>query len=193
MSNNFYNIHADSFFNDTVDVDLTPLYRKFLPLLTPNSHIIDAGCGSGRDALYFMQQGFEVSAFDASKSLVTKASALTGIDVELNTFENFKTETLADAIWACASLLHVSSNVLPTSFSNLSSNLKEGGYFYCSFKYGTEDVERGGRHFTNADETRLNQFIEGSELSVVKTWITNDARPERQNEKWLNAILIREC
>ena len=134
MKTNFYNVNAESFYNDTVGVDLSPLYDIFLPLLAPNGHIIDAGCGSGRDSLYFLQQGFDVSAFDASEQLVAKASALTGIDVALNTFEHYKAARLADGIWACASLLHVASDSLPASLTNLAENLKSGGYLYCSFK-----------------------------------------------------------
>ena len=191
MKTSFYNVNAESFYNDTVAVDLSPLYDLFLPLLAPSGHIIDAGCGSGRDSLYFLQQGFAVSAFDASERLVEKASALTGLDVELNTFEHFNSEKLADGIWACASLLHVASNALPAAFTNLSKNLKDGGYLYCSFKYGNDDVERGGRYFTNADESRLTMFIKHTRLHMVKTWITADARPDRQDEKWLNAILVK--
>ncbi|MBF4343532.1 SAM-dependent methyltransferase, partial [Vibrio anguillarum] len=28
-------------------------------------------------------------------------------------------------------------------------------------------------------------------LNVAKIWITNDLRADRQNEQWLNAILIK--
>ena len=69
--------------------------------------------------------------------------------------------------------------------------LKKQGKFYCSFKYGIGDTERNGRYFTNADETRLSTFIKNTCLIIDKTWITADARPDRQNEKWLNAILIK--
>jgi hypothetical protein len=63
--------------------------------------------------------------------------------------------------------------------------------FYCSFKYGSSDTEREGRYFTNADETRLKVFIANTGLSIDKMWVTDDARPNRQTEKWLNAILIK--
>jgi ubiquinone/menaquinone biosynthesis C-methylase UbiE len=32
---------------------MTPLYGRFLPMLPDEAAILDAGCGSGRDALCF--------------------------------------------------------------------------------------------------------------------------------------------
>ncbi|MBL4765140.1 MAG: class I SAM-dependent methyltransferase [Colwellia sp.] len=194
MSNDFYNENANCFFNDTVNADLSAIYQQFLPLLISDSHILDAGCGSGRDTYFFIKQGFQVTAFDASEALVAKASEYTGVDVTLNTFENFHSQSLQplfDAIWACASLLHVPSNKISASFTNLAKQLKGGGIFYCSFKYGNNDTSRNGRNFTNADEERLSIFIKNTGLVIDKTWITDDVRPDRHNEKWLNAILIK--
>ena len=194
MSNDFYNQNATPFFNDTVNVDLSNLYKEFLPLLTKNSHILDAGCGSGRDTLYFIQQGYQVTAFDASAVLALKASEHAGVSVSVNTFENYQSKPvgfLFDAIWACASLLHVPSDEISHSFDNLAAHLKSGGIFYCSFKYGNNDITKNGRSFTNADEARLSTFIASSGLTITKTWISSDVRPDRHDEKWLNAILIK--
>jgi len=196
MSNNFYNENAASFFDGTVDADLTSIYQKFLACLHNEDHILDAGCGSGRDTHFFITQGFQVTAFDASEALAVKASEYTGINVTVDTFENFNRKSstfLYDAIWACASLLHVPSDEIYYSFSNLANQLKSGGVFYCSFKYGIDDILRNGRYFTNADEARLRVFIKNTGLVIDKTWLTEDVRPERQNEKWLNAILIKEA
>ncbi|MGB5996021.1 MAG: methyltransferase domain-containing protein, partial [Marinomonas sp.] len=70
----FYNQNAQDFTDSTIRVDMSALYREFLPTITPNGHILDAGCGSARDAAYFKQQGFTVSAFDASEELAALAS-----------------------------------------------------------------------------------------------------------------------
>lgn len=194
MSNNFYNENATSFFNDTVNADLTPIYQQFLPLVKSGSHILDAGCGSGRDTLFFIKQGYQVTAFDACEALTIKASEYTGINVTLSTFENFKSKSpqhLFDAIWACASMLHVPSSEISNSFNNLSNQLKLKGVFYCSFKYGDNDITRNGRYFTNANESRLNELIKNTGLVIDRTWITEDVRPNRHGEKWLNAILIK--
>ena len=47
----YYEDHAAAFFADTATVDLAPLYARFLAHLPAESRILDAGCGSGRDAL----------------------------------------------------------------------------------------------------------------------------------------------
>jgi len=50
LNNNYYQRHADIFFGDTVELDMRPIYGRFLPLLPDEAQILDAGCGSGRDA-----------------------------------------------------------------------------------------------------------------------------------------------
>lgn len=191
MSVDFYNQNASSFIEGTIDADLQELYDMFLPMLTTGDHILDAGCGSGRDSKFFLDNGFSVTAIDASTELAKSASKLIGQDVEVCLFQNFSPKITFDAIWACASLLHVPSCELPSVFEKLTQSLKSDGYIYCSFKYGEDDVNRDGRYFTNANEGRLGSFIKGSPISVHKSWVTSDVRPGREHEKWLNAILVK--
>ncbi|WP_338040958.1 hypothetical protein [Marinomonas algicola] len=65
----YYNMYAEDFAENTLSVDMSALYQCFLPLIPLQGHILDAGCGSGRDAKYFQSLGYEVSAFDASSEL----------------------------------------------------------------------------------------------------------------------------
>ncbi|WP_419206710.1 class I SAM-dependent methyltransferase [Photobacterium leiognathi] len=189
MSIDFYNNHADDFYQSTVDVDVSPLLDRFIPYLPISAHILDSGCGSGRDSKAFLKQGFQITAIDASKALGKKAENLIQQPVEITTFQDFETTDKFDAIWACASLLHVPSHELNDVFKKLSNCLVDGGIFYCSFKYGDDDIERNGRSFTNCDENRLSKFITNASLSIKETWITGDLRPGREDEKWLNVIL----
>lgn len=189
MSVNFYEQQAASFADNTLSVDMSALYAEFLPLLVPGSLIIDAGCGAGRDSRYFLAQGFKVIAFDASQALVTIAKQVTGLPVIYSTFLAFNSSIKADALWACASLLHVPWQDQQITFRHLASMVKPKGFIYCSYKYGAHDHEKEGRQFTNANETRLEQFIAGSGLRVKKCWLSSDARPGRADEQWLNAIL----
>lgn len=58
----YYRDNALAFVGDTLTVDMTPLYARFLPHLPPGGAILDAGCGSGRDAQAFLDRGYAVTA-----------------------------------------------------------------------------------------------------------------------------------
>ncbi len=189
MDESYYNTEAVSFFNDTAHVDMSDLYAQFLPLLPTGGTILDAGCGSGRDSLAFIQRGFAVTAFDASHQLAALATAHTGLTVSTGRFLDFESTQLFDGIWACASLLHLPYCQLTDNLNHLAQYLTKDGYFYCSFKYGEGETERGGRHFTNFTQASLNQLLAKTELVVFKLWTTEDRRPARSHELWLNAIL----
>lgn len=189
---NYYNANAAQFLGDTQNVDMSALYNQFLPLLPDAGRILDAGCGSGRDALAFKEQGFQVEAFDASEKMVQQAKKLLPKnEVKLATFLNYRSACSFDGIWACASLLHVPIAELPAVFRGLASLLKPKGVFYCSFKYGAAERHRNGREFTDLNEQRLHDVLEQTPLRVEKLWVTPDARPGRGSEKWLNAILTQ--
>ncbi|CUS48030.1 MAG: Methyltransferase domain [Idiomarinaceae bacterium HL-53] len=189
----YYNQNAVNFHIDTINVDMSAVYAEFLPRLVENSCIIDAGCGSGRDAIAFKKLGFQVIAFDASEALVKVARKKLGSEnVSCSTFLEFSYAKKADAIWACASLLHVPKEELSRTFIHLAQFLRAGGLFYCSFKYGTGQRVRGERTFTDMTEVELEKVLTKTGLTVKKTWVTRDARPDRTEEFWLNALLERE-
>ncbi len=108
----YYNRHAQQFVDDTLHVDMRSLYVPFLAGLPVNARILDAGCGSGRDARAFQKQGYQVSAFDASEPLASRASQLLGFTVPVKRFDEVEEIERYDGIWACASLLHVPENQL---------------------------------------------------------------------------------
>ncbi|EIZ1005916.1 class I SAM-dependent methyltransferase [Vibrio vulnificus] len=192
MTDQYYTENAQSFFESTVSVDVQKLYDQFLPHLDPNSAILDAGCGSGRDAKHFKALGFRVTAFDANQALVELASRHLEQHVIHAKFDTFRAEPNSfDGIWACASLLHVPDKELGATFLTLSQLLRPQGLFYCSFKYGQAAQVRNRRFFTDMDEHKLHATLTTSPLTIKQTWVTSDVRPGRGSEQWLNAILIR--
>lgn len=192
MSIDYYQQQAEPFYHGTINVDMSPLYQRFLPYVPKGGSIVDAGCGSGRDSLYFTNLGFKVLAFDASPALVNLAEQHTGLAISQCRFEQFTPIEPVDAIWACASLLHVPRVELNKVMAHLAAQLKPNGVFYCSFKYGQDEVSRDGRHFTNVDETGLNELIKDLPLSIIEHWQTGDLRQGREHERWLNAICKKE-
>lgn len=107
MTLHYYQNHAQDFFDGTVNVDMTPLYEAFTQHLAHGARVLDAGCGSGRDAKAFHEMGYLVDAFDASSAMVELARQHTGLPVQLMTFSEIDGKAQFDGIWCCASLLHV--------------------------------------------------------------------------------------
>ncbi|KTD93258.1 class I SAM-dependent methyltransferase [Pseudoalteromonas sp. H71] len=186
----YYNNNAQTFSDSTLNVDMSALYAEFLPLIPKHGHILDAGCGSARDAMYFKQQGCTVSAFDASPALAKLASNYLQQPVAVKNFQQLNCNNKYDGIWCCASLLHVPKNELPQVFLNLQHALKPNGVLYVSFKYGTQERVHNGREFTDLNEDGLTALItQHTELKIIKKWQTVDQRPERESEVWLNALI----
>ena len=187
----YYNNWAEEYYRDTVDVDMSELYHSFEKYIGENAHILDCGCGSGRDTKHFLDEGFKVTAIDGSAELCKEASELTGTNVYNMVFQDIDFEDVFDGVWACASLLHVPIEELPEIFCKLKEALVDRGIIYASFKYGDFEGERNGRFYTDLTEESLKEVIsEVEELSIQDLFITNDNKTDHSEEKWLNVILV---
>ena len=186
----YYTNNACIYVKSTLHVDMQPLYQRFLPLLPERALILDAGCGSGRDAKYFIDRGYQVTAFDGSAKIAALAEKEIRQPVQVQCLQDIQYQNQFDGIWACASLLHVPHNEMESVFLRLHRALKPGGVLYASFKCGSGKRERDGRRFTDMNEAELDQLLnEVDVFSKVDMWTSRDRRPARVAEKWLNVLL----
>ncbi|WP_217362412.1 class I SAM-dependent methyltransferase [Ruegeria arenilitoris] len=190
----FYEANAEQFLKDTRDVDTTALRNRFLAALPQTlahtARILDAGTGSGRDARAFRRAGYRVAAFDASPAMVEAATDFAQIPVRHLRFEDFAWNSPFEGIWACASLLHVSREDLPAVICRLADHLVTDGILYASFKLGTGERQKDGRHFTDMTEETLSSLLdECPTLRQATVWRSEDCRAERKEDIWLNALL----
>ena len=186
----YYEQNASTFVEGTVFADMHDARTRFLRTLPPHAYILDFGCGSGRDTKAFLEQGYRVVAVDGSIELCRMASELTGISVKQMLFEDLSETEMYDGIWACASILHLPRKELMGVLKKISDALKIGGILYTSFKYGDFEGIRSGRYFIDFTEGSFGELMEGiPSLRTIETWITNDVRPGRGDERWLNILL----
>lgn len=189
----YYNKNAEQFLAETTNVEFSETQNAFLKLLSDGAMILDFGCGSGRDALEFLRQGYQVDATDGSAEMCHAALELTGLPVRQMLFQELNEKEKYDGIWACSSILHLSRTTLKNVLVKMCMALKDGGIAYSSFKYGTFEGKRNDRYFTDFTEESFEDFISGiNELKIEKMWITADVRPGREQEKWLNIILRKQ-
>ena len=190
---NYYNEMSQEFIDSTVNVDFTMTQNKFMNKLQAGCHILDFGCGSGRDSKYFINKGFQVTAIDGSIELCKYASELTGLNVKHMYFQELCDIDVYDAIWACSSILHLPYSDLKDVMAKMIVALKQNGIIYTSFKYGKYEGERNGRYFIDMDDDKFkNLIINYPNITVEELWITGDVRPGRSNEQWLNVILRKK-
>lgn len=189
----YYEQNAEDFSRTTLYVDFSEIQKTFLKYLPQSAHILDFGCGAGRDAKCFLEQGYHVTAIDGSEALCQLASKYTGIPVKQMLFQELNDVEKYDGIWACASILHLKKEELPDIFLKMKNALKEQGIIYTSFKYGTYEGVQNHRYFTNFEENSFVEFMkEIPGLDLEKIWITGDVRAGRGDERWLN-ILLRKA
>ena len=186
----YYNKYSEKFYKNTVHIDLSELYPKFLRHIPDNGTILDVGCGSGRDSLYFLEKGYIVTSVDASEEMVRLSSELTGQKTQYLRMQDIEFKNEFNGIWACASLLHIDEGSTEDVLSNLGKALKTDGCLYASYKYGNGIQTKGDRLFNNYDESTFEGVVDNViELEIENYWITKDLRPDRIDEKWLNVIL----
>lgn len=187
---NYYNNNAKEFADRTVNTDMGVCQDRFTALLDKGAFILDAGCGSGRDSKAFVNQGFNVTAIDASSEMCLVASKYTGLKVECIRFDEMEFKNRFDGIWACASLLHIEKKELPDILCRFHKALKPGGVMYASFKYGNKEEHRLGRFFSdyNMDEVK-KIFLSGGLFKLAECFETEDFRPDYKEKPWVNIIV----
>ena len=103
----YYNTYADRYSEITRNADMSDIYKRFEEHLKPGCRILDLGCGIGRDSKYFLDKGYDVVSLDASEAMCRKTHELTGKEAVHMRIEDMNYENEFDAVWACASMLHV--------------------------------------------------------------------------------------
>jgi len=185
----YYNEFSEDFAARMASIPMQALYDRFLPLIPAGGHILDAGCGSGRDLKFFAERGYRVTGIDASAGMVAVATRVSGQPVRQLDFLELDEHEAFDGIWCCASLLHVAEAQLPEVLRRLVRAARPGGILFMSFKEGDFAGVRHGRFFTDLTQPRLRELLAEHPLEVVELFRTADQRAERVEEYWTNALV----
>jgi SAM-dependent methyltransferase len=189
----YYNTHADEYCRSTVGLDMGSVYRRFLSELAPSAHILDAGCGSGRDTKIFRGRGFVVTAFDGSPQMARFASAYTNQQCRVLRFQEMRFHQEFDGIWACASLLHVPKGQIKDVLRRFVVALKPGGVMYASFIEGEgERIASDGRLYNSYTAEALRDLLGGMlDVREIECWKSDEAPSHAQRAPWLNFLFKR--
>ncbi len=190
MSNqtiDYYNENANTFFESTIDADMSHVQQQFAAYLPKDALILDAGCGSGRDSKAFLNLGYRIEAMDASAQLCQLASQYLQQEVACMTFQEIDAKEKYQGIWACASLLHIPKEELPDVLSRFHQALQKDGILYASVKCGTHSAVEKKRFFQYYEEAEFKQCITNAGFQILNTYLSQDVRKDKQTT-WINVF-----
>lgn len=135
----------------------SPNLNRFLEILQPAAHILELGCGSGRDAAAMLARGFQVDPTDGSPEMAAEASRRLDRPVRALLFDELDSVDRYDGVWANACLLHEPVANLPDVLARIHRALRAGGWFYASYKAGQgEGRDRFGRYYNYPTQEELS-------------------------------------
>lgn len=187
----YYNTNAQAFYDRTIGTDMSLMYEKFLNFLPDNAHILDAGCGVGRDSKFFLKVGYEVTAFDASAEMVKYSTKELEKPILQLRFQDLNFEEKFEGVWANASLIHIPYKETKDVYARIHKALKPRGIFYGSYKYGKEHMSVSGREFYNMTEASILPYLKDL-FEVIEISQTEDTRSQvapSPDKAWLNFIV----
>ena len=169
--------------------------KQFMELLPVGGAVLDLGCGSGRDSLFLVEEGFDVTSLDGARKMCELAQIHVGQEVLNLTYDQLDFNEVFDGVWACASLVHEDPDKLPVTLQRVFDCLKSEGVMYMSFRYGDFIGFNSDINFYAYTEdtfhSALEQCREKQNIEIIDVFITKDSRQEFLDNEWIN-IYIRK-
>lgn len=194
----WYNKHAKEFAQKAGSGKRYAFMEEFEKLLPKGAKLLDAGCGSGRDANDFQTGGFDVTGLDLATELIEHAKQtyshckfLLG-DIRSLPFK----ENDFDGVWSNASLLHFETlEDVKKSLQEFYRVLKEKGIVFVGVKLQTGDKKTGLEEDARFTEPRFFQYFTEKEIhellyeagfTILASVI--EQSKSRANVKWIQVI-----
>ncbi len=186
----FYQTNARRYAAETRTFDMRALRQKFTDLLPPEAHILDLGCGSGRDSRAFLDLAFKVTAIDGSAEIAKAAKTYLGQDVIVELIQDLNAMETFDGIWTCASLLHVTKSEMPKTFESIIRALRSCGIWYMSFKDGDEERwDDQGRFFNDYSVHSIRSLLDSFSNIEIIDISQQRAQLRGEIQNWLNVFI----
>jgi tellurite methyltransferase len=176
--------------------------------IAPGMRILDAGCGSGRNIVYLLQEGYDVSAIDENPAAVEQTRALAASLSSTLPAENFRVEPIQSTsfpdasfdVVLCNAVLHFARDDahFHAMLQSLWRVLKPGGLLFCRLAstIGMPHQHITGHRYLAPDGTerfcvdeallmQLTKQLDGQLVDPIKTTVV-------QNQRCMTTWVIRK-
>jgi tellurite methyltransferase len=167
--------------------------------IVPGMRILDAGCGSGRNLVYLLCEGYDIFAIDENPAAVEQTRALAASQSPTLPAENFRVEPIESTSFAdatfdvvlCNAVLHFArdDDHFHAMLHSLWRVLKPGGLLFCRLAstIGMSHQHITGHRYLAPDETerfcvdeaflmQLTEQLDGELIDPIKTTVVQNQR-----------------
>jgi SAM-dependent methyltransferase len=155
----------------------------------PPFHILDFGCGPGRDLQTLTKLGHVATGLEGSQQAAQIARTKSACEVLVQDFFNLTLpESSFDGIFANASLFHIPNNLLPKVLGNLWACLKPNGILFSSNPRGNnEESWYGDRFGSYHDLEGWRAFMTNAKFTEIEYYYRPSGLPIEQ-QPWLASV-----
>lgn len=193
----FYDANATSVAATYEQVEFAEVLRSLIPYFPESGRLLEIGAGSGRDAVFWLNQGYDVTAIDGSQSMVeesfTRHPQLIGrLTRHVLPYALPFEDRSFDIVLSMAMIMHLAQSDLPSVFSGISRVLRDRGVCAYSVNTARSGLDaRGrddrGRYFTCLPAAEWAALHEGAGLETVQQWENEDVTG-RAGIRWVTFV-----
>ena len=179
--------------NATMPADLARAAARLAELVAPGARVLDLGCGAGRDLAWLERLGLSPVGVDLSGGMLAEARQRTRAPLlQMDMRDLGFADGQFEAIWCCASLLHLSRSEAPAALGEMRRVLAPRGILFLAVQEGAgEGWERApygevDRFFARYSQAEVAGLLAQSGFSVLE-W----GASRSEGRAWLRAIARR--
>jgi 2-polyprenyl-3-methyl-5-hydroxy-6-metoxy-1,4-benzoquinol methylase len=198
----YYNNNVRSLLGRYNSANVTSLHKRLLNCFPEGAKLLDAGCGSGRDADFMIRMNYDVLAVDASDSMIQ--GAVKHFPLLRNSCRQIIIpgelsqlgQNSFDGIYSIAMLMHLNEADIKNSLLEFKRLLiKNGRLFFsvCLTRSSeiTDDLDSDGRRFTLRPESWWHNLCISTGFSIIESDISSDGL-SRDKVQWLNLLCRKD-
>ena len=195
----YYATHVEELIRRYESADVSDLHSLLRDSFPSGARLLELGCGSGRDAAFMLENGFDVTASDGVPEMIDAAAAchpaLAGRLCRICLPRDL-TPVLGpfDGIYAVATLMHLTRPDILEVFARIRRILVPGGRLFFSVPLHRDDVaadgfDANGRRFTAMTLTDWTGICRRAGFDILTSTTTPDGLG-RKTIAWLNCLAI---
>ncbi len=183
--NNFAEEYAEK--TDKLEKESRNYYHSLLPLTLKNMKVLDIGCGSGQDAVYYKKKGAEIYGIDISEKEIEMA-------LNLNLGE-FKIGDMKKLPYASNSFDYVTSfyalqasDDIQQALAEMIRVVKSGGIVLIQTKHPFRNLIEGWKN-----NNKLNYYAPGNVTSKILKGTITLIEPSHTMMEYLSSEILNQA